>query len=352
MAARRTHAPLGKEAALKKLIAMASLVGAATLWAHAHRGPSADMAAAGQAFLSSLSPELRARAALPFDDPNRRDWHFVPRKRAGVALGELDAAQRAAAMALVRSGLSAQGASKTEGVLQLEVVLNAMEGESSRRDPGRYHLTVFGSPSTEHVWGWRFEGHHVSLNFCSITGEIATATPSFLGAQPAEVSGGAHDGLRVLAAEEDLARELVASLDAEQRAVAVRERDVPADVILGPAREAEPLEPQGIAASALDAEQRALLLRLVGTYVGNLEPSLAAREMQRIRAAGLERLRFLWIGGTAPGQPHYYRLQGPTFVIELDNVQDRSNHVHTLWRDLENDFGGDLLRRHHEQEHR
>jgi hypothetical protein len=344
------------EAPVKKLIAMASLVGAPALWAYAHRGPPADMADAGQAFLIGLSPELRARASLAFDDPNRLDWHFVPRQRTGVALGELDDAQRSAAMALLRSGLSEQGARKAEGVLQLEAVLREMEsargGDPSRRDPGLYHLIVFGSPSPERPWGWRFEGHHVSLNFCSITGEVATATPSFLGAQPATVSGGPNDGLRVLAAEEDLARELVASLDAEQRATAVRERDVPADVILGPARAAEPLEPQGIEASALDAEQRALLLRLLEAYVGNLEPSLAAREMERIRSAGIERLHFLWIGATAPGQPHYYRIQGPTFVIELDNVQDRANHVHTLWRDLENDFGGDLLRRHHEQEHR
>lgn len=341
---------------MKKLVAMVSLVTAATLWAAAYRGPPADMAAAGQAFLQTLPDELRARATRRFDDANRMDWHYVPRERAGVALGELDETQRAAAMALVQSGLSAQGKRKAEGVLRLEEVLNAMVvargGDPSHRDPGQYHVAIFGAPSTERPWGWRFEGHHLSLNFSSITGEVATATPSFLGAQPAEVSGGAHAGLRVLAAEEDLARELVASLDAEQRSAAVRERDVPADVILGPARAAEALEPAGIEASRLDAPQRALLLRLLETYVGNLEPALAEREMERIRAAGLERLRFLWIGGTAPGQPHYYRLQGPTFVVELDNVQDGANHVHTLWRDLENDFGGDLLRRHLEEEHR
>lgn len=308
----------------------------------------AEMARAAQDFLAALSGEQRQRARMDYDDPSRLDWHYVPRERPGVALGELDPSGRSAAFELLDSALSERGRRKVEGILILEGVLRELE-RSERRDPGRYHLAVFGEPGPDAAWGWRLEGHHLSLNFSALAGEISV-TPAFLGAQPAAARGGEHEGLRVLGVEEDLARGLIQSLSDEQRDSALRQGRPPADIAFGPGRELA-LPSEGLPASEMTEEQESQLLALIREYARNLTEVAAEAELARIQAQGMDSIVFLWIGETAPGRPHYWRIHGPTFVIEWDNVQAGGNHVHSVWRDRERDFGADLLARHRQEEH-
>ncbi len=307
------------------------------------------MESAARGLLAALDEDRRSRARIPFEDMRRKDWHYVPRERSGLPLGDLDEAQRKAFRALLDSALSEEGLRKVDGVIELEGVLREIES-SPARDPGRYFVSLFGEPGPEKPWGWRFEGHHLSLNFVSI-GERVAVTPLFLGANPEEVRSGPHAGMRVLASEEDLARGLALSLDAAQRAEGVKEDEVPGDVILGPGRAASFLEPPGVSGAKLSKDQRALLRRIAELYPGNLDSTLAGDAIEHVRSAADADLHFVWIGGTKPGQPHYWRVQGKGFAIELDNVQGGASHVHTLWRDLDDDFGEDLLRRHYEEHH-
>jgi hypothetical protein len=314
------------------------------------------MAAAAARFLAALAPDLRAKAALPFDAPARQDWHYVPRARPGVEFTELSDAQRIAARDLLRSALSPQGTAKVEEVMLLESILLEVEKASGpRRDPLGYSIAVFGTPGTA-PWAWKIEGHHVSLNFTdgapAAGGAAPTAvTPAFLGANPAEVRSGPRAGVRVLAAEEDVARALLASLSAEQRAAAVLGDRAPADILAVPGRALDQVDASGLAVERMDDAQRALVERLLAEFAGNLRRDLADAELARIRAAGLGRVRFAWIGGAARGQGHYWRLSGPTFVIEYDNTQNDANHVHTVWRDRGRDFGRDVLAEHAAREH-
>jgi len=313
--------------------------------------PAGTMAAAAARFLASLPADLRAKAALPFESPARRDWHYVPRTRAGVEFTELSDAQRIAARDLLRSALSPQGTAKVEEIMLLEVILNEVErGTGPRRDPLAYSIAVFGTPGTA-PWGWKIEGHHVSLNFSDVAaapgGAAATAvTPAFLGANPAEVRTGPRAGVRVLAAEEDLARALLASLSAEQRASAVLGDRAPADILAVPGRALDQVDGAGLAAAGMTDAQRAQVEQLIAVFAGNLRRDLADAELARIRAAGLGNVRFAWMGGAQLGQGHYWRLSGPTFVIECDNTQNDANHVHTVWRDRGRDFGRDALAEH------
>jgi len=307
------------------------------------------MSIAARAFAASLDAAQRERATFPVDAASRKDWHYVPRERPGLPMGALDDAQKKALHALLDSALSDEGVQKVDGVILLESVLREIEG-SPMRDPAHYTVSLFGDPAKGEPWGWRLEGHHLSLNFVEEKGRVAV-TPWFLGANPERVPSGPHAGLRPLADEEELARRLASSLDATQRAGGVREEEVPADVILSPGRAASFLDPPGIAGSKLAEEQRALLARLAGLYPGAVDEAIAGDAVDRVRKTPASELHFLWIGALDPGKPHYWRVQGPRFAIELDNVQGGASHVHTLWRDLDDDFGEDLLRRHYEEQH-
>ena len=318
-------------------------------------GPAPDvtpagstMTAAARAFLAALRPDLRAQAVLPFDDPDRANWRYVPGRRRGVNLKEMNVSERAAAHALLKAGSSARGYEKAAGVIELEGILRELESFGWSRDPELYWFTIFGAPSDGGRWGWRFEGHHVSLNFTSTHGEIVVSTPAFLGANPARVPSGPRAGWRLLPAEEDLARRLLSSLTPGQRARAVLSESAPADIVMGPGRRMPP-QPAGLPASELNASQRGTLLSLVAEYLRNARAEIADARWKRIEAAGVEKVRFAWAGSAAVGSGHYYRVQGPTFVIEYDNTQDRANHVHSVWRDLPADSGADFLRRHYEQ---
>jgi hypothetical protein len=308
------------------------------------------------AWLESLSPELRSKAILPLEDPRRLDWHFVPRQRPGVLMSEMNDRQRMAARELLRNALSARGCLKVDGIMQLDAVLRDVErgagGDGSSRDPGRYALVIFGEPSREKAWGWRLEGHHISLNFVTGASEQGlSVTPLFLGANPAEIRQGRLAGSRVLATEQDLGLELLTMLDEDQRFKAVVSATAPPDILMGPGKDAPPRTDEGLSWRDMREAQRALLMELIGEYAHNLRLAYAAAELDRIREAGLEQLRFVWAGGQGPGQGHYYRIQGPTFVIEYDNTQNGANHIHTVWRDPARDLGRDLLREHLQSDH-
>ena len=312
------------------------------------------LADAARAYVATLDPAQRERGVLPFDAANRRDWHFVPRERQGLKLADLGEEQKRRLHALGGLALSARGLERVRGIVELESILAELEGAPGKpnpnRDPGRYCVTVFGTPG-EGAWGWRFEGHHLALNFTVIGDELVATTPWFLGANPARVASGPRAGFAVLGREEELARELVKSFTAEQKARATLPGAVPSDVILGPGRDAGFEEHLGLPLAAMTAAQRARADELLHGVIDDLEPETARAAFERFTRCGEDELRFAWCGGVRPGEPHYWRFDAVTAAIEWDDVQNGANHAHLLWRDLENDFGDDALRRHHELEH-
>lgn len=309
----------------------------------------ADVLAAAQAFVQRLDEGAAKKALMPFEGAERYNFHFIPRPRKGLPLQEMTLDQRRAAHALLRSALSSRGYLKATSIIQLEQVLDVIEDSGPVRDPELYFVSVFGTPTADAPWGWRFEGHHLSLNYTSVRDELTATTPAFFGANPAEVRTGPSAGLRVLAAEEDLARALMRMLDGSQRARATIAEEAPHDIVTGADRHAVIESFEGLPAEDMTAGQRAVLIRLVEEYARNLKPGFAERQLERIRGAGIERLYFAWAGSLEPGRPHYYRIHGPTVLFEYDNTQNDANHVHTIWRDLENDFGEDMLKRHYEE---
>jgi hypothetical protein len=322
------------------------LVGRAAI--HGQRRATADTSAAATQFLSSLSEPQRAKAAFAFTDAERVNWHFIPRSRRGLSLKEMTPAQRQAGQNLLKSTMSARGLKQSAQIMnELELVLQSIEG-SSTRDPGLYFFSIFGTPGATATWGWRVEGHHVSLNFTIVDGMLTAWTPQFFGANPAEVMQGPHRGLRVLAGEEDRAFQLLHALDASQRQTAVLRSRVPGDIFTGNDRTASRQSPDGLAAARMTPAQQEMLRDLVAEYAARMVDEIATERMRRIEAAGFDKVTFAWIGGDALHEPHYYRVQGPTFLIEFDNVQSGGNHIHSVWRDFNGDFGDDVLKRHYQ----
>ena len=300
-------------------------------------------------FLSSLDPEQQNIAQYAFEDEERLNWHFIPRDRKGVSLKSLSEEQRSNAMVLLQSFLSAKGFAKSESVRGLENVLAAIE-QNGRfvRDPDLYYLTIFGTPSMEGAWAVRYEGHHQAFNWTFIAGSGIASTPQFFGSNPAEVRQGPQQGLRVLAVEEDLARELVKSLSVAQLDAALLEGEAPNDIFTAAEKEVTAFAPDGIRYDAMDESQQALLLQLIEEVASTQPEILAEQRMTEIREAGLDAITFTWIGGLEKGDPHYYRVQGSGFLIEYDNTQNDANHIHLVWRDFEGDFGKDLIRLHYD----
>jgi hypothetical protein len=309
------------------------------------------MAGAALNFLASLSPEQQARATFSFDDEERFNWHFVPRARKGLSFAEMTPTQRHLAQALLSAGLSRQGYIKATTIMSLEEVLRILENDDGRRrNPEAYFFSIFGRPPSV-PWGLRIEGHHLSLNF-TVAGRQLSGSPNFFGANPAEIRHGPRKGLRTLAREEDLARDLLGALSGEQRAVAIVDERAYPDILTSASRKAALQgQPSGLAISRMNARQRELLARLVAEYAENLAPEMAQKRMQQFEQAG-SNVFFAWAGSTEPGKPHYYRVQTPSFLIEYDNTQDNANHIHSVWRDFEGDFGLDLLKTHYESSHR
>ncbi len=310
-------------------------------------GPEPAMAQAAQALIASLDEPQLAKLRWPFDSDERFNWHFIPRERQGLPLKEMNDRQRAAAFALLRAGLSEKGFTKAETVRSLEDVLRAASG-SAIRDRDLYFFTIFGDPASG-TWAWRYEGHHLAQNWTIVKGRAVATTPAFFGANPAEVREGPMKGTRALAAESDLAWQLLASLTDAQRKEAVIADTAPRDIITAAERRVAMLEHVGVAASTLSEEQRGVLISLIEEHASSQSPALATARIGRVRSSGPESVRFAWMGATTrgPGVGYYYCIQGPAFLIEYDNTQNDANHQHVVWRDFDGDFGADLLAGHY-----
>lgn len=332
------------------IVAIVSFAGAGAIAsldaATRSRSPAAMTRAAAQ-FLTGLTAEQRTKAAFAFADSERFNWHFIPRTRLGLPYKQMTEPQRTNARVLLQTGLSQAGMRKADNIIELELVLREMGGSATMRDPEQYFFSVFGSPSETEPWGWRFEGHHMSLNFTVHRNSLVATSPSFMGANPARVPSGSRQGLRALAGEEDLARALVRSLDAAQQTAAIMPGAAPTDIITMNSQRANPLEPGGIAASALRPDQTTMLLQVIDEYLVRMADDVASERRTKLQQSDFSRVTFLWAGSMEPGQRHYYRIQGQSFLIEYDNTQNNANHIHSVWRDFNGDFGRDLLREHY-----
>lgn len=307
------------------------------------------MKEAAAKLLGSLDETQRAKVSFPFEGDARENFRFTPQKRTGLPLKEMDEAQRGLAMKLLESALSDKGRLKAMQILTLESVLGDLEKRPDYRDPGNYFVSFFGTPGSETAWGWKFEGHHLALNYTVVGGKEIAVTPSFFGANPAEVREGEHKGLRVLKAEDELGHALLAVLLEGGRKEVVFSDKAPAEILTAENRKATALEPVGISASDMTGSQKKALYDLISEYTGRHRKDLADADMRKITEAGIGKIRFGWAGGTQPGEPWYYRIQGPTFLMEAANTQNNANHIHATWRDFEGDFGHDILAEHYQQ---
>jgi hypothetical protein len=306
-------------------------------------------------FLESLNAEQRNQATYLLTDEERLNWHYVPRPRQGLSFKEMDGSQQKLAHALISSGLSRDGYAKAMTIMGLETILKELEGPTRRfaRDPDLYYITLFGTPSNETSWGWRVEGHHLSLNFVIVGAAQIAPTPNFFGANPAQVPEGCRlSGLRVLAREEDMARKLLTSMKAGQRSRTIVDPDAPPDLLTQAARHIKLDDPAGLPVSEMESEQKRILLDLISVYLHRVPEEVAYTRMNQIEKEGISHIHFAWAGSEKPRLPHYYRLQGPSFLVEYDNTQNNANHIHTVWRDLKNDWGQDLLQSHYTKSHK
>ena len=329
---------------MKRISLLLVLAGAI---AQAHGPETLSMVGTAKVFLASLDESQLAKATFTFADDERENWHFIPRERKGLPLREMTPTQQHLANALLSSGLSTRGFIKATEIMSLEEILKKLEnGRGPLRDPQGYFFSIFGEPSETGTWGFRIEGHHISQNFTLVNGVVA-GSPEFFGANPAEVREGPRKGLRALAGEEDLARTLIQALDTKQRAVAIVDQTAYKDIFTMASRKAA-LEgqPSGIEASKLNASQRKLLTALLNEYANNVAKPIAEHREEQIAKSG-NRMWFAWAGGVDKGQPHYYRVQSELFLIEYDDTQNNANHIHSVWRDFEGDFGRDLLKQHY-----
>jgi hypothetical protein len=307
---------------------------------------AAIMADAARHFLNSLDPQQAAKARIPFNDDERMNFHYVPIARRGLPLKEMTASQKQLANALLAAGLSQRGYIKATTIMSLEDVLRVIENDDGvRRNPEGYFFSIFGEPAEKGAWGYRVEGHHFSLNVTVVDGKVCES-PNFLGANPAEVRSGPRQGLRALAAEEDLGRALISALDTSQRNAAIVAKEAYKDILTAQDRKAALQgQPSGLPYAKMNPRQRAMLAALMDEYAYNLPEPVAQARLDQIRQAG-SNLYFAWAGGIERGQKHYYRVQAPTFLIEYDNTQNDANHIHSVWRDFAGDFGQDMLGRH------
>ena len=302
-------------------------------------------------FLASLTPEQRAKATFSLDDAERMHWAYVPLERKGLTLRDMSPYQKHLASALLSSGLSQTGYIKAVTIMSLEDVLRIMEKDNGeRRNPEKYYFSIFGTPSDTGAWGYRVEGHHLSQNYTVVNGHVVDG-PSFFGSNPAEVREGPRAGLRVLAAEEDLAHDLISALDAEQQKIAVVDPKAYADILTTNSRKAA-IEghASGLPAAKMNSKQFEKLTALLEEYAHNLPDQIAAAREEQIRKAG-KNIFFAWAGGVNRGDPHYYRIQSASFLVEYDKTQDHANHIHSVWRDFNGDFGLDLLKLHYQASH-
>ena len=340
------------------LIILLFLPVATTTQAH---DPIKQMAVAAQHFLDTLDEKQVQQAVYEMSDQQQKNWHFLPDKfikpdgrRYGLPIEQMSSDQSLLALALVNAGLSHNGYLTTMTVMSLEQVLHDLEDKNPIRNSHLYYLTIFGKPGNEQTWGWRFEGHHLSINFTIVNGKLVSVTPAFFGSNPAIIKQGPRKGLQTLRDEEQLARSLVNSLSDEQKRTAILNDEAPDDILTGEQREVDQTSftpAQGIACANLSKEQQDTLLKLIKVYAEKFRPEIVDQINERTNLFELADLHFAWSGSLEQGQRHYYRVQTPKFLFEYDNTQNDANHVHAVWRDFEGDFGADLLRKHYDKHH-
>jgi len=315
-----------------------------------HSPAAAQMSEACANFLNSLSQDQRAKATYQYMDGERVFWYYPPLNRHGLPLRDMDPKQRELAHALMATGLTDQSYQQPKLIIEHENVLGPLEKEQGTvtfvRDPELYYFTVFGEPGGQDPWGWRVEGHHVCLNYSIWGDKVISMTPFFFGSNPAEVRKGDKTGLRILGTREDLAFELMESLDAGQRSKATIYDEAPLDILTYNSSKVSLPREEGLPGSRMSGTQKEMMLSLIAEYVNQVRSDLAQEKLGALREQGVDNIHLAWAGPVDKNQAHYYRLHGGNFVVEFDNRQDGANHIHSVWRDIENDFASDVLREH------
>ncbi len=305
------------------------------------------------ALINALNDQQKKKALFSFDEMNRYDWHYVPGSmlpRTGLAVKDMDSTQQMAFYELLHSFLSEQGFQRTKDIMSFEYLLKEMEPNNPHRIPGNYFVSIYGHPGEDSVWGWKYTGHHLALNFTMVKDKLAFA-PFFFGSNPGEVKEGPKKGMRIIKDEEDLAFELVNSLSAEQKKTGVFQLKAFTDVVTTNAAQVAPLKPVGLLLKDLNKDQKNLVNKILVAYLSSMPQRIANARMNLVRTEDMNDIRFGWAGGLVKGEPHYYRIQGKTFLIEFDNTQNNANHIHMVWRDFNGDYGADLLKEHYQQSH-
>ncbi|MDH3652563.1 MAG: DUF3500 domain-containing protein, partial [Saprospiraceae bacterium] len=300
-------------------------------------------------FIDALTSDQKELALMEFENDGRTKWHFLPLAsydRMGISLAELNDEQDVKLFNLLQASLSAEGYEKTQNIIELENVLKMIEENPTTRDPEQYHIAFYGKPVTKGTWGYSFQGHHVVLHYTFVDGKLSGA-PTFLGANPAEVPSGKMKGLRVLKDEEDLGIKLVNALTKEQQKVALITEEAPREIYTANASKVEPLEEVGVSYAEMSKENQKLLDLLISEYVSVMPEDVGRKRVEKLTSAGIEKIRFAWAGPMDRSAGHYYRIQGPTFLVEFDNTQNNANHIHSVWRDFNGDFGRDLIQEHY-----
>ena len=316
------------------------------------------MAKAANTLLASLDAKQKAQATFKFTGEERTYWHFIPAEmlkgggRKGLQIKQMNSKQRELTHALLKTVLSESGHTKVKNIMFLEDILFVLEDKNRRfvRDSEAYHILVFGKPDNKGAWGWRFEGHHVSLNYTIVNGKLSVV-PSFWASNPAVADFGPGRKLIALEVEEFAARELRNSLTTEQAKKAVIANKAPRDILTAALPEAKAIKTSGIAYRDLNKNQQAQLTKLIKEYINRHRAVVAKEDLAKIEKVGLEKIYFSWAGSTKQFEPHYYRIQGPTFLLEYANTQNGANHIHATWRDFNGDFGRDVLREHIRKDH-
>ena len=319
-------------------------------YTHPHAHVSAAMVDASRRWLASLDNEQRGKATYHYLDGERIFWYYPPLNRHGLPLRDMTEQQRNLAMELMATGLTEETNRQARLIIEHENVLGPLEAEWGQitfvRDPELYYWTVFGDPGRAEPWGWRVEGHHLSVHYSVWGDQVLAVTPFFLGANPAEVRKGSKEGLRILGRREDLAIELISTLDAGQRSKAVIHDKAPWDILGYNSSKQAIHNDEGLAARDMNGTQQEILMTLIAEYVNGAPAPVAEQRLATIRESGLDNFRLVWAGGLDRGRDHYYRIHGGQFIVEFDNIQNEANHIHSVWREVENDFAQDVLRDH------
>ena len=318
---------------------------------HTHSPAASEMRGAALALMNSLDVNQKSAISFSYYDGERIFWYYPPMNRHGLLLRDMNEEQRKLAYALMATGLTEDSNRKAQLIIDHESVLGPLEQERGLvtfvRDPLLYSWTIFGDPATDaEPWGWRVEGHHVSLHYSVWGDRVLSMTPFFFGANPAEVPKGPKQGLRILGDSQDIALELMDSLDAGQKTRATIYDEAPADIITFNSSRASLPKEEGLPATAMSGTQREMLMTLASEYVTRIRSDLAQEKLTALREGGLEKIHLAWGGPVDRTQPHYYRLHGGDFVVEYDNRQNGANHIHSVLRDVNNDFAADVMRDH------